>query len=934
MKKRISKAFGILLFILVLGIPVFGQETEIVYLSGTGKDHTVDWEFFCTEGRKSGQWTTIPVPSNWELQGFGKYNYGHDKDADRGKEKGLYKYRFNAPADWRNKVVKIVFEGSMTDTEVKINGKSAGAVHQGAFYRFQYDISKLLKTGSNLLEVTVSKHSANESVNKAERFADYWIFGGIYRPVYLEILPKQHIDLIKIDAGADGKFTAETRLKGSGKANGISAQILTLDGGKIGSAFRTDIKKGSTLALLETEIASPKPWTPEFPNLYEVEVSLLENGNAIHTVKERFGFRTVELRERDGIYVNGTKIKFRGVNRHSFWPASGRTTSRELSVMDVQLMKDMNMNAVRMSHYPPDKHFLEVCDSLGLFVIDELTGWHDAYDTLVGSKLVKEMVERDVNHPSIVIWANGNEGGHNEAFDPLFKEYDIQKRPVIQPWRFSGSVDDQHYINYNYGNGAFFQGREIFFPTEFLHGLYDGGLGAGLKDFWELMWNNPLSAGGFLWVFADEGVVRTDKNGEIDTDGDHGADGILGPYREKEASFYAIKEVWSPVFIERREITPAFDGSFRLENRFFYTNLSQCKFDWKLAKVPGPEDNNEAEEKTGSTSAPDIQPGRKGDLNIDLPSGWQNYDILYLSAYDPSGREIYTWSWAISRPEKIVNRMVHAEGTRPVVSEKDSTLTVAASGVALTFNRNNGMLVRAENDRGVIPFGDGPVLAKGEADFQKMSHRYSGDTLIIESDFAKNSEMTEMKWSVLPSGWLKLDVKYVMVRTEEDPYGERHEMLGVSFSYPEQMVKGVRYLGAGPYRVWKNRTEGNTLGIWSKEYNNSVTGAPPFEYPEFKGYHGNFYWAKVITSEQPFTVATEDEDIFLHLFTPEFSENPYHTAPAFPEGNFSFMHGITPIGTKSQHPLRLGPGGQPNMYFDYWKQRPKEITLYFDFRGR
>src|SRR5690606_12546579 len=127
-------------------------------------------------------------------------------------------------------------------------------------------------------------------------------------------------------------------------------------------------------------------------------------------------------------------------------------------------------------------------------------------------------------HPSIVIWANGNEGGHNEAFDSLFDLHDIQKRPVIQPWRFSRGIEDQHYINYYYGNGSFFQGREVFFPTEFLHGLYDGGLCAGLKDFWDLMWRNPLSAGGFLWVFSDEGVVRTDKNGIIDTDSDHGAD--------------------------------------------------------------------------------------------------------------------------------------------------------------------------------------------------------------------------------------------------------------------------------------------------------------------------------------------------------------------------------------------------------------------------
>ena len=112
------------------------QSTQIQYLSGTGSDNTVDWEFFCTDGSNSGTWTTIPVPSNWELQGFGKYNYGHAKDEERGKESGLYKYRFNVPSDWKGKHVEIVFDGSMTDTEVKINGKLAGQIHQGAYYRF------------------------------------------------------------------------------------------------------------------------------------------------------------------------------------------------------------------------------------------------------------------------------------------------------------------------------------------------------------------------------------------------------------------------------------------------------------------------------------------------------------------------------------------------------------------------------------------------------------------------------------------------------------------------------------------------------------------------------------------------------------------------------------------------------------------------------
>src|SRR6185503_7265699 len=175
MKSNIKRDFlNVFVFALSVQLLAFSvanaQQTEIQYLSGTGSDKTVDWQFFCTAGRNSGKWTTIPVPFNWEQQGFGKYNYVHDKDSVRGKEQGLYKYNFTVPANWQGKTINIVFEGSMTDTEVKINGQKAGETHQGSFYSFNYNITKLVKVGKkNLLEVTVSKHSANESVNGAER---------------------------------------------------------------------------------------------------------------------------------------------------------------------------------------------------------------------------------------------------------------------------------------------------------------------------------------------------------------------------------------------------------------------------------------------------------------------------------------------------------------------------------------------------------------------------------------------------------------------------------------------------------------------------------------------------------------------------------------------------------------------------------------------
>jgi len=917
-----------LCFLLMFSL-VKAQQTEKLYLSGTGNDNTVKWDFFCTEGMNSGKWTTIPVPSNWELQGFGKYNYGFDKEANKGKEEGLYKYKFSVPVSWKSKQINIVFEGSMTDTEVKINGQLAGAVHQGSFYVFRYDISKMVKPGSeNLLEVKVSKHSANQSVNEAERKADFWIFGGIFRPVFLEALPQNHINRVQIDAKANGSFNAI--VNASGDYDRISTKITDKNGKVFGFIPDLTVMGGDDKNYtVGYQLPKPKLWSTEFPNLYTATFTMYQANKPVHTISKKIGFRTVEVKERDGVYINGAKMKFKGVNRHSFYPSSGRTTSKKISIADVMLMKEMNMNAVRMSHYPPDSHFLDVCDSLGLFVMDELAGWHGTYNTPTGTKLFKEMMANDENHPSIIFWANGNEGGHNRELDHLFAENDIQKRPLIHPWEVFGGFETTHYREFNYGIGNYDHGHNILMPTEFLHGMWDGGHGAGIEDYWNAMWNNPLSAGGFLWDFADQAVVRTDKNGILDTDGNHGPDGIVGPYHEKEGSFFTIKEVWSPVFVEKREITAAFDGRFRLENRYAFTNLNQCTFTWKLKRLKGA--GADSEFKSGKALAPDIKPFEKGNLQISLPADWKSFDALYLTAKDFYGKELFTWSFPITLPKDDANKMVIITGSSKVaLKESASTYEVSANGINLTFDKTSGLLQQVKNAKGLIPFSNGPVLQEGVNNFKNFTTRIENGNLIISSTFDKKESYNTLEWTIYPSGWLKMQVKYF-------PSAYFTTFVGLNFSYPETEIKDVEYKGNGPYRVWKNRMKGTEFGIWNKDYNDSATGEPPWQYPEFKGYYSNMYWCNFVGKTQNFKVVTDREDVFLRLFTPKKSKDTEYDnmSPTFPNGDISFMNGISAIGTKTQKPETTGPMGMKHVFYDFEKEpaRALDMTLYFDFSG-
>jgi beta-galactosidase/beta-glucuronidase len=333
------------------------QKTEVQMLSGHGKDDAVPWNFFCTSGANSGVWTNLPVPSQWDVKGFGTLNY-HKDLTNAWNERGLYEHDFFVPEKWSGKRIFLVFDGVMTDTDAKLNGQSVGPIHQGSFYRFKYEVTSLMKFGAtNKLEVTVAKHSANKSVNDAERLADYWVFGGIFRPVYLEAVPPQFIERVAIDAKADGNFSANVFLDGITNADEVEAQIQTLDGKNAGEKFSAKLERNADLPIgsdansietgrsgdrrskLTAKIASPKLWTAETPNLYRVEVRLKQNGKVIHQITQRFGFRTFEVRDGDGLYLNGQRVILKGADRHSFWPDSGRCLSEAVHRLDINTMR-------------------------------------------------------------------------------------------------------------------------------------------------------------------------------------------------------------------------------------------------------------------------------------------------------------------------------------------------------------------------------------------------------------------------------------------------------------------------------------------------------------------------------------------------------------------------------------------------------------------
>ena len=907
------------------------QTRQIQYLSGTGSDHTVAWDFYCTGGRQSGYWTKIQVPSCWEQQGFGNYNYGRDYKTN-GKnfrffdEKGMYKYNFSVPVGWKDKEVFIVFEGSMTDTDVKINGKSAGAVHQGAFYRFKYKITDKVQFGKeNQLEATVSKMSDDPSVNNAERLADYWVFGGIFRPVYLEAVPKEYIDYTAINAKADGSFGMQVFLKNISAVKNVVADIVDQKGKTIASVTSAAGKNDSVITLT-TKANNILQWTTETPNLYKVNVYLKENGKTIYETIEKFGFRTIEVRRGDGIYLNGVQIKMKGTNRHCFWPETGRTLNDAIQLQDVKLLKEMNMNAVRCSHYPPDQKFLELCDSLGLYVLDELAGWQKFYNTKTGVNLVKEMVTRDLNHPSIIFWDNGNEGGTNKELDKEFIKWDYSQRPVIHPHHRPGNefngIDCNHYEDY-YSTQKILNDSLIYMPTEFQHSQDDGGAASGMSDMWELHWNAKRSGGGFIWAMLDESVARTDFNNVLDGNGLNANDGILGPHREKEASFFALKEIFSPVKIRINYLPESFDGKIEVENRFHFTNLDQCGFQWALVNYYQPKDRfaGYTVEKNGIGSISSVKPSAKGNIELNLPADYKKYDALVLVAKDPFQNEIYKWVWKIKSNTDLLKDIIVMNDSSTSVNETDTSYVLKGGEVSVTLNKRNGLLSGTKNiSSDNLSFNKGPQLVQGTANLISSKQYKEGKNSIAEFSFDGNLKYT--RWTMYGSGWVSLEYEYVL--------NGAYPFAGISFQYPENFILGAKWLGKGPYRQWKNRLEGTEINVWQNLYNNTQTGYAPLVYPEFKGYYGEINWMEFSTVEGKFYVASKDTGLYVRLFD-FYGLTGVKPHPELPIGNISFLDCIPPIGSKlalniNYNTSALGPKSEPTKIIS-----PIKRTLYFYF---
>jgi hypothetical protein len=895
--------------------PRVESETQRIYLSGQGSDDPVEWDFLIDQGARSGSWSRIPVPAHWELAGFGTLA----ARGSPGGETGTYRRTFALPAHWARQRVFLVFDGAMTDTSVSVNGQSAGPMHRGGFYRFRYDVSDLVAPGDNQLEVVVSERSSNDSVNAVERSAQHWSLGGIYRPVYLEVYPEQFIERVVVDARPNGDLALDVHVHNPEQPARVVARLFDEAVRSMGPALSADLSSGQDLLELSGHFEQIDPWIAELPTRYLLEVELRIGGETRHVVRERIGFRSVELVD-DGVHVNGRKVRLRGLERGGVWPDTGLVPSETRASVDVARLKGMNANAVRSARRPSEEAFLLGADASGLYVLEELASTPgQSYDLEVGKQLVQELVTANVNRPSVTLWGNS---AFAPELDAEFARWDPSGRPVLHAAAAEAKIDTQEQPSYaELGERL---SRSLTLPTALTSALYDGGGGAGLDDLWASIAASPRGAGAFVSELSDE-LLR--PAGDAAGVGERA--GVLDAERQPEGSFYTLRELWSPVQIEWRSLPTGFNGAFPIQNATEFLDLAFVLFRWRLANFhfgPGTGFTVVAE---GAVRAGSVPPGRAGELRLPLPPGWLDADAIELEALDLGGTVIGQWSWMLQSPASVRERIVDASApgmalpadagasdAGPSAQASGDRLQVLAGSARYTFDTSSGLLVGVSADGQSFSFGNGPVLAAGSATPSSFSARAEGDEYVVSATY--EGELRELTWRVLGSGWLALSYRYA-------PSGS-YPYYGVSFDYPEALVQSVQWLGRGPGRVWKNRLKGSWHDVWS-----IARGAAPASLDDgaFAGYFADVYWARLATTEGRIDVVIDDPGTYLRLF--DVGAAPVE--PAFPPGGISFLRGIAPIGDARFAPSELGPEGDLHV-LDGSREITQSVYLRFDGRDR
>ncbi|MDR3740363.1 MAG: glycoside hydrolase family 2 TIM barrel-domain containing protein [Terracidiphilus sp.] len=606
-------------------------------------------------------WKQIPVPSNWELQGYGtpiytNITYPFKRDFPRVTDTpddhswtafaqrdpvGSYRREFTVPDSWSGREVYLIFGGVNSAYYVWINGQRVG-YSQDARMTAEFDITRQLKPGKNTIAVEVYRWSDGSYLEDQ----DFWRMSGIIRSVTLVARTPVHLRDFHVKTPFDAAFRNATfhlnadvqNVDSHSAAASLDVKLLDASGATVFTAVRKlRIAAGQQAALaIDQPVNAPNQWSAESPYLYKLLLTLKDaKGNVLETIPWRVGFKQSEVKGNQ-ILFNGKKLMIKGVNRHEFDPDLGQVMTRESMIADIRLMKQNNINAVRTCHYPNVNEWYDLADEYGLYILDEANVESHGYgsnevqpisdgpeyrDAIVDR--LRHTIERDKNHASIIAFSLGNEAGYGANFVAArqwAKEHYPEFATIYEPGNsIHGDALSPMYVKpqdirgyyAKYGNGR------PFFEIEYAHAM--GNSTGNFQQYWDVMESEPWAHGGFIWDWVDQGIRRKGPygrdlwayGGDFDdkpNDDNFNTNGLVLPDRTPHPGLTEVKKSYSSIKTEAVNLTA---GKIRVHNKYNFATLGFVQGSWLLQ-----EDGHTIQQ--GEVPVGELAPGASKELALDL----------------------------------------------------------------------------------------------------------------------------------------------------------------------------------------------------------------------------------------------------------------------------------------------------------------------------
>lgn len=685
-------------------------------------------------------WSLMPVPSNWEMHGFGvpvytNVTYIFPKNPpfvdNEDLPVGSYRTTFTLPEGWDNREIILHFESIAGAATVWVNGQRIG-YSKVSKTAAEFDITKYVQPGKNLLAVEVFKWSDASYLEDQ----DFWRLAGIERDVYLIARPKVSIedffavgDLDKAYKNGILNLDVKVRNFQAQPASGYRMEIALSDpdGKNVFTKSQPvpQITAGNQQQLsFSQNISNPKQWSAEFPHLYDLTLALKDaSGKTVELTAVKTGFRKIEMKNGQ-VWINGTPIIIRGTDIHEHHPKTGHTLTNETRIEDIRLMKLYNLNAIRMSHYPQSPDMYKLCDKYGLYVIDEanieahgLDGFdrarHPAFSKDWTGQMMdrtQRMVERDKNHPSVIGWSLGNETDFGPNYKDMYnwvKQYDptrtvqCERAPESEPysdiiaWMYTSPGRLQQYADRTDTNRP-------WILCEYAHAM--GNSTGNFQEYWDIILNSPNLQGGFIWDWVDQGLETTDPNGRtyFYYGGDFGGDrwthdenfcanGLISADRTVHPGLYEVKKTYQGIYFEPGALEK---GKVRLVNHYQFTDLNHYNYTWSFQV-----NDRVTESGTFTVSG---KPGSTVEVTLPLPSytpkAGEEY-FVNLQATEKYGTELVPVGHIVASEQlQLPASNYFAQAPAPQgnlkVSQNEGALQFESGAVKGSINLKNGLLTQ------------------------------------------------------------------------------------------------------------------------------------------------------------------------------------------------------------------------------------------------